>query len=313
MSETKTPRTPAGERGTDHRIDTGHGHYWVRLLTRGAIQREGECMSNCCRHGSYHHRAGAEELSEAALWSLRRIDDGVSIALAEIDSDGDLDEFKGPMNNQPSGTAYRQLRQLREYLVAGGAKLGFPYRRVTVDDEGETYRPDKAPQHVREAIEAKEAAERQARREAFERAREGAYTIGADQVMIRPEGVDRWRSMSDMLDVELDFRHIRYEARQGLRRTVELQTRFEVRGADVITRALREMREHALAAIIRGEPHRPAALPRNPEPPRPGLPDLRNLATPQARMRAVRENQQARLADRRWVRDNERAQRSLVR
>ena len=131
--------------------------------------------------------------------------------------------------------------------------------------------------------------------------------------MIRPEGVDRWRSMSDMLDVELDFRPIRYEARQGLRRTVELQTRFEVRGADVITRALREMREHALAAIIRGEPHRPAALPRNPEPPRPGLPDLRNLATPQARMRAVRENQQARLADRRWVRDNERAQRSLVR
>lgn len=320
MAEEKAPRTPAGDVGTDHRIDTGYGLYWVRLTTRGAIIREGECMSNCCRHGSYFEAAGPEALGDTALWSLRREADRVSIALARIDEIGNLDEFKGPMNNQPSGLAYRSLRQLREYMVAGGATLDFPYG-VVVDDEGNTYRPDKVPQHVREAIAAKEAAERKAREEVnkeyLRQARERnpeAFHLQPGEVMIRPQGADSWRSMSDVLDLKLDFRPVRYQARQGLRQIAELQTRFEFRGADAIARACWEMREHALAAVIRGEPHQPEAFPSRAErQQRPALPDLLTLPSSQARMRAVRENQQARLADRQWIRDNERAQRRLAR
>lgn len=159
MSETKPPRLPACARGTDHRVEAD-GHYWVRLVTRRAMQAEGECLQNCLRHGHRLDHAGPDDLKDAALWSLRRAEDAVSIALAQVDEDGRLEEFKGPYNNQVSGTGYRQLQALRDYLVMYGAMLTFDEDDVLVGEDGTTYRADKAPKELRDAIEAKRAAER---------------------------------------------------------------------------------------------------------------------------------------------------------
>lgn len=265
----KAPRTPAGEVGTDHRVDTGYGHYWVRLTTRGAILLEGECMSNCCRHGQYDGCAGPEGLTEKALWSLRRLGDGVSIALMEVGESGHLIAFKGPMNNPPSGLAYRQLRQLRAYLVAGGADLKFSHYSVLVDEAGNTYRPDKAPEELRAAIEAKRTAG------------------GLPAIEVRS------------IDVQEYIRRI--------------PPRIQTAGLQAVAQAFREMRDSAFLNMVIGQPRREISFsaPR-PSPP-PALSDLASLLSPQARMRAVRENREARLADRQWVRDNERAQRRLAR
>lgn len=159
MSDQKPPRLPACARGTDHRIDCGD-HYWVRLVTRKAMKAEGECMQNCLRGGSYHDHAGPDDLTDSALWSLRRAEDAVSIALAMVDESGHLTQFKGPYNNQASGTAYRQLQYLGEYLRAGGSEIKFRSEEVIVGEDRATYRADKAPKELRDAIEAKRAAER---------------------------------------------------------------------------------------------------------------------------------------------------------
>jgi hypothetical protein len=161
VSDPKPPRTPAGDLGTADRVECDHGHYWVRLVTRQAIVREGECLSNCCRGGSYSHYAGSENPTDDGLWSLRG-GDGISIALAEV-SGGDLDDFLGPQNNQASGLAYRQLRHLKKFLAGfGGTGLHFYERKVVEGPDRMTYRPDKAPKKLQEAIVAKEKAEREA-------------------------------------------------------------------------------------------------------------------------------------------------------
>lgn len=124
------------------------------------MQAEGECLQNCLRHGHRLDHAGPDDLKDAALWSLRRAEDAVSIALAQVDEGGRLEEFKGPYNNQVSGTGYRQLQALRHYLVMYGATLTFDEDDVLVGEDGTTYRPDKAPKELRDVIEVKRAAAR---------------------------------------------------------------------------------------------------------------------------------------------------------
>lgn len=80
----RDPRTAAGERGTADRVEAGDGRYFVRLVTRQALDREGAAMRSCLGDGSYDGEVGSESLGDDAIWSLRRATDGVSIATLQV-------------------------------------------------------------------------------------------------------------------------------------------------------------------------------------------------------------------------------------
>jgi hypothetical protein len=186
-------RTPATEKGTADRIEVDDGGYWVRLVTKQALKREGECMENCLRFdGECVELTGDEDLVSDSIWSLRKAD-GVSYMDVQVDTKGypkraDIDEARGPKNSQPAGWSIRQLRHLVIAFRVAGAKLRIPETIALTGEDGRTWRPDKAPQDVKDAIEARKKAEVEARRK--ERADNPAprYEILPGQVMIRPAG-----------------------------------------------------------------------------------------------------------------------------
>lgn len=190
MNESK-PRPIAGDVGTDIRIDCAEGHYWVRLVTKQAIRREGEAMRNCLRDGSYEDAAGPESFYDHSLWSLRD-STGASIALCVTlgRADGaDLGQFYGRSNNTPSALAYRQLRYLAGAFEIAGHPLGLRRNRdepIVVAPDGSTYRWDRAPKELRlpthdMRMEARRQAHEEARkrRETAERMRENQPPIPA--------------------------------------------------------------------------------------------------------------------------------------
>ena len=88
-------RTPATEKGTADRVEADDGGYWVRLVTKQALKREGECMQNCLARGYHSDTAGDEEMVSDGIWSLRKVD-GVSYLTVEVDvrydrTDGSID------------------------------------------------------------------------------------------------------------------------------------------------------------------------------------------------------------------------------
>jgi hypothetical protein len=169
-------RTPATEKGTADRIEADDGGYWVRLITKQSFDREGQCMGNCLGGGSYDEKAGEEDMVSDAIWSLRKAT-GVSYLSLEVDGccgRWSVDEMLGPKNSQPLEWAVRQLRYLIAAFKAAGAELQVSDRRAIVTDDGQTYRPDRAPPEVMRAIEERRERERQEerrRQEAAERAR----------------------------------------------------------------------------------------------------------------------------------------------
>jgi hypothetical protein len=151
-------RTPAIDKGTADRIEADDGGYWVRLVTKQALRREGVCMGNCLDNQGYGQSlADDEDMVSDGFWSLRR-EDGLSQLLVEIDVPCATDTFtacisqaKGPMNNQPSGWCVRQLRHLVAAFRGAGCEMTVPERFALTDANGMTWRPDKAPQSLRRA------------------------------------------------------------------------------------------------------------------------------------------------------------------
>lgn len=101
-------RQPATDKGTADRVEADNGGYWVRLVTKQALRREGVCMGNCLDSQGYgQDLAGEEEMVSDGLWSLRKAD-GVSYLLVRIRlmsvEDGGIaaiSQALGPSNSQP--------------------------------------------------------------------------------------------------------------------------------------------------------------------------------------------------------------------
>ncbi|KQP94134.1 hypothetical protein ASF60_13600 [Methylobacterium sp. Leaf113] len=120
-------RQPATDKGTADRVEADNGGYWVRLVTKQAMKREGVCMGNCLDSQSYGGEfAGNEEMVSTGFWLLRKVD-GLSHMLVKVVShgmsDGHLTQAKGPKNNQPSAWSCRQLRHLVIAFRNAGATL----------------------------------------------------------------------------------------------------------------------------------------------------------------------------------------------
>ncbi|CAA2155739.1 hypothetical protein MBRA_01369 [Methylobacterium brachiatum] len=151
-------RTPATDKGTADRIEADDGGYWVRLVTKQALKREGVCMGNCLDSMGYGSRtAGDEDMVSDGLWSLRQAN-GVSYLLVEVDVSYDRDsasvtEAKGPMNSDPSAWACRQFRHLVAAFLSAGCVLAVRDQFALTGADGMTWRPDKAPEPLRLAHE----------------------------------------------------------------------------------------------------------------------------------------------------------------
>jgi hypothetical protein len=89
----------AGDGGTADRIESVDGHYWVRLTTRDALDRESAAMGHCVGHGGYDTYVDMRiSANGGGIWSLRA-QDGRSVLTAEvvrmghIGGDGDRSYF----------------------------------------------------------------------------------------------------------------------------------------------------------------------------------------------------------------------------
>ncbi len=167
-------RTPATEKGTTDRIEADDGGYWVRLVTKQALRREGECMGNCLADGNSEHTAGEEDMVSDAIWSLRKAcgTSYVTLRVDGYDSSWGVDQLRGPKNSDPSKWSVRQLRHLRAAFQAVGVELKVRDAIALVGDDGMTHRPDAAPAELKKAAEERQARERAEREAAMARHRE---------------------------------------------------------------------------------------------------------------------------------------------
>lgn len=148
----KSDRTPAGEKGTADRVDADDGGYWVHLMTRQALDREGICMRHCIGDGEYDLYAGDEDIA-SAVWSLRdrtglsRLT--VQVLLCQIE------DAYGPDNHPIGKWEAMQVKHLVGAYAAAGHRLmvdGYP--DVVIAPDGQTFRHDRVPADVRKAIAA---------------------------------------------------------------------------------------------------------------------------------------------------------------
>ncbi|MCJ2057308.1 hypothetical protein MKL09_12160 [Methylobacterium sp. J-048] len=142
-------RAPATDLGTANRIAADDGGYWVRLVTKQALDREGACMENCLGRGDYDDKAGDESMTSDAIWSLRKAN-GVSYVAMEIENLR-IGSALGPHNSQPSGWSIRQVRHLMAAFREAGAELRIGTAAILVGADGGTWCPDKAPPEVLQA------------------------------------------------------------------------------------------------------------------------------------------------------------------
>lgn len=157
-------RQPATDKGTADRVEADNGGYWVRLVTKQAMKREGVCMGNCLDSQGYGQGlAGEEEMVADGFWSLRKAD-GVSHFLIEVENYPKLGKAgvktgRGPNNNQPSGWCVRQLRHLVAAFSEARCILRIPVTIALTGEDKRTWRPDKAPQDLKDAFEARRKAD----------------------------------------------------------------------------------------------------------------------------------------------------------
>jgi hypothetical protein len=182
-------RAPAGEKGTADRIEADEGMFWVRLVTRQALDREGAAMQHCVGDGDYDALVGGEELHDDAIWSLRRADG--SSALTVRVRRGELDYARGFSNHGPGKGACLQVRHLAAAFAAAGHSLAVDEDTgIVLLDDGRTFRRDRLPPEVVAAREAAERARRADRETGWRRLREGVYKIGPGQVFFAPRAPD---------------------------------------------------------------------------------------------------------------------------
>ncbi|WP_375462953.1 hypothetical protein [uncultured Methylobacterium sp.] len=181
-------RTPATDKGTADRIEADDGGYWVRLVTKQALRREGVCMGNCLDSRGYGQGlTGDERMVSDGFWSLRKAD-GLSYLLIEIDThsagtQAEVENAAGPQNSQPSAWSIRQLRQLVVAFRDAGATLSIPEKIALTGADGRTWRPDKAPQDLQDAVEPRRKAETARRANPY-------AGIVYGRIMVRPAGSD---------------------------------------------------------------------------------------------------------------------------
>lgn len=138
-------RPIAAEAGTDERIECPDGYYWVRIVTREALKREGEAMVNCLATKDHSDFIGHEKLSAPLVWSLRRVSDGRSIVDVEVFYLEVL-QVRGVANNKPGPAAARQVEHLVARYARAGLALEFHHAcKIVVGPDGRTWRRDKAP------------------------------------------------------------------------------------------------------------------------------------------------------------------------
>jgi hypothetical protein len=76
--------TIAGDEDNADRIESVDGHYWVRLTTKDALDREGEAMGHCIGRGGYDvYVDSADGARGGGIWSLRDRE-GRSVLTAEV-------------------------------------------------------------------------------------------------------------------------------------------------------------------------------------------------------------------------------------
>lgn len=166
MSERES-RIPAGEKGTADRVEADEGAYWVRLVTRQALDREGKAMSNCVGDGEYDAAVGNETLTDDdAIWSLRCCD-GVSIATVEVsvlsETEALLVQARGYRNRLVGRGAAEAVRHLVAAYAAAGLRLRMGATSgLVIAPSGRTYRTDRVPEPVWEEIYAASEAEAEA-------------------------------------------------------------------------------------------------------------------------------------------------------
>ncbi|MGE7156732.1 hypothetical protein ACQKJ1_23695 [Methylorubrum rhodesianum] len=157
MTEPQHKAPPAGLAGTVDHLDAGGGWILVRLMTRQAIRREGEHIDHCLADRNYDHRAGEEDLTGSALWSLRD-PDGVSWVTLEVfafDAEAttvaSVSMAKGPGNRTVRRSVARRLQALVLAFRAAGRELDFSGETdLVMADDGRVMREDRAPEEVRE-------------------------------------------------------------------------------------------------------------------------------------------------------------------
>ena len=212
-------RTPAGEKGTADRIAADDGGYWVRLVTKQALRREDVCMGNCLDSQGYGQgTAGDEEMVSDAIWSLRKAD-GVSYLTVEVDvqyrrTSASIDQAEGPMKSQPAAWSIRQLRHLVAAFRVAGCEMTVPDNFALTDADGMTYRPDRAPDHlrllyeedVRREMEERAAASRRLARELEEYRRR--VSEGGESPISR-----MYRQMLDRMVIGVDTQVVRESGR----------------------------------------------------------------------------------------------------
>lgn len=157
-------RTPAGLAGTVDHVDAGDGWLVVRLMTRQALDREGEHMGHCLGNGGYDECAGDEDMAGDCIWSLRD-PAGMSRATLHV-RHRRVVMAKGKGNSEVGGKAARRLKALVAAFRAAGHDLEFNGETgIVVAPNGYTCREDQAPPEVLEAVRARHAARMHAGRD----------------------------------------------------------------------------------------------------------------------------------------------------
>ncbi len=154
----KSNRTPAGEKGTADRIEADDGGFWVRLVTRQALDREGVSMRHCIGDGEYDDFVGDEDMA-SGVWSLR---DGTGLSrltmwvlLCQIE------DAYGPDNHKIGKWEAMQVQHLiAAYAAAGHTLMADNYDDLVIAPDGRTYRHDRVPADMRKAVAAAEREKR---------------------------------------------------------------------------------------------------------------------------------------------------------
>lgn len=114
-------RPPATDKGTTDRIEADHGDYWVRLVTKQALDREGLSMDNCVGKGDYDEKVGEEEMLSKSIWSLRKAS-GISYVTLEIEHyrTFSVKSMRGQINHDPARGLGQAAAPPHRCLQGGG-------------------------------------------------------------------------------------------------------------------------------------------------------------------------------------------------
>ncbi len=199
-------RPIAGEAGTDERIPCPDGYYWVRIVTREALKREGLAMVNCLATKDHADFIGHEKINAPLVWSLRRVSDGRSIVDVEVFYLEVL-QVRGVANNKPGPAAARQIEHLVQRYRRGGMDLTFHHAcKIVVGPDGQTWRRDKAPADLVAGLIDEAKSRLLATRALRRRMLEDAALILALELDEGALGLVRWHSGQPTIGVDFGVR-----------------------------------------------------------------------------------------------------------